>query len=467
MALLRTANLTLMQLVLLGFVLVILPLGVLVFETSSTYRELSTQASLTAREAVSFTRRSQSLATLALDMERTSRQFQVVENPDLLELLNSQQQRFQQLLEQPFVLFPPPAAQHSLEELLLTDAGQTLLSPERLEQLTRLTMDMTGQTQRIVDQRLNALQQEMHRLQKKLAWQFLLLAGLSLLLVLFFTWRLLRPIGELQQRIRSLATPGKTRRQRQITSGPAELVMLNRQLNWLEQQLNDIEQQKQQFLRHISHELKTPLASIREAGDLLHEELLGQLTPAQKEVTGLLQQNSERLQQLIEQLLDYNLLQGKKQATYTEVPLRPLLNKLLAPWQPLLAQRQQSVQLPDAGLILQGDSSLLRTCLDNLLSNALHYGAPDQPLLIRAGQDHQQQWVEVENAGGPIPKDEQQRLFEPFFQGSSRRSGPVKGSGLGLSIAADCMKAQNGTLKLISSENNRIIFRLEWPLASR
>ena len=451
--------------VLLGFMLVLLPLAVLVFQAFSAHRDLSAQAGLTAREAVSFTRRTRALAGLALDMERTSRQYQVVQDAALLELLNSQLQHFQQLLSEPFVLFNPPAAQSVLEQLLQNPE----LTPEYMEQLTRQTNQISQQSQQIVDSRLSELQQEVLRLQQQLAWQFLLLAGLSFLLVLFFTWRLMRPLGYLQRRIHAIANPSTRQKPRHLHEGPSELVQLNEQLNWLEQQLSDIEQQKQQFLRHISHELKTPLASIREASDLLDDEVLGQLTPQQKEVTQLLEQNSRRLQQLIEQLLDYNLLQGKKQISVSAIQLDSLLQQLLEPWNPLLTQRQQRVELQPQHLTLQADPSLLRSALDNLLTNAIHYGDPEHPILLRGGSQPPHYWLEVQNHGTPIPADEQKRLFEPFFQGSSRRRGSVKGSGLGLSIAADCMKAQNGTLQLVpsplkSGTNHRIIFRLEWTV---
>ncbi len=463
MKLLRPANLSLMQLVLLGFVGVVLPLVFLVFQAASAYRELSNQAGLSAREAVAFTRRSQSLQTLALDMERTSRQYLIVEDASLLELLESQFNDFKAQVKQPYLLFPATPAQASLEALLADQQPQSLADIEYIANLADLTDSLTSQTQNSVDQRLQAMQQQLLSLQKQLVWQFLMLLSLSLLLVVFFTWRLLRPIDYLQKRISSLANPNNNNKTKQLQEGPAELIQLDIRLNWLEEQLNEIEQQKAQFLRHISHELKTPLASIREAGDLLHEEILGALTPSQKEVTGLLEQNSKRLQHLIEQLLDYNLLQGKKQLEVAPLKLDQLLQRLLEPWQPLLERRQQQICLPDAALVLEGDVSLIRSTLDNLLTNALHYGDVTKPIKIRAGLDTSSQWIEVENAGSPIPAHEQARLFQPFYQGSSRRKGSVKGSGLGLSIAADCMKAHGGKLALIASKENLIIFRLEWP----
>lgn len=468
MKLLRPANLSLMQLVLLGFVGVVLPLILLVFQAANAYRELSTQAGLNASEAVAFTRRSQALQTLALDMERTSRQYSIVEEAYLLNLLASQFNEFKTLVQQPYLLFPVTQAQESLEALLKDalpeqQTLQNLADIEYIANLADLTESLTSQTQGSVDERLQTMQQQLLSLQKQLVWQFLMLLSLSLLLVIFFTWRLLRPIDYLQKRINSLADPNNNNKTKQLQEGPAELIQLDVRLNWLEEQLDEIEQQKAQFLRHISHELKTPLASIREAGDLLHEEVLGSLTPSQKEVTGLLEQNSRRLQELIEQLLDYNLLQGKKQLELAAINLDNLLERLLEPWQPLLEQRQQQVNLPQSGLALSGDISLLRSTLDNLLTNALHYGDASKNIEIRAGIEQTLQWMEVENSGTPIPETEQKRLFEPFYQGSGKRRGAVKGSGLGLSIAADCMKAHGGQLTLLISTPHATTFRLEWP----
>lgn len=465
MKLLRPANLSLMQLVLLGFAGVVLPLVLLVVQATSAYRELSTQAGLNAREAVAFTRRSQSLQTLALDMERLSRQYLVVEDPTLLELLTSQLSSFEQLVKQSYLLFPVTSAQESLEALL-GEQPEEFSNFEYFSRLVDLTEALTSQTQQSVDKRLQAMQQQLEALQEQLIWQFLLLVSLSLLLVIFFTWRLLRPIDYLQKRIGSLANSHNNNKTKPLQEGPTELIQLDLRLNWLEEQLDEIEQQKAQFLRHISHELKTPLASIREAGDLLHEEVLGELTPSQKEVTGLLEQNSRRLQQLIEQLLDYNLLQGKKQLDFAPIKLDRLIQQLLEPWQPLLEKRTQQVTQPEAGLKLEGDISLIRSALDNLLTNALHYGDAAYPIKIRAGITATSQWIEVENAGDAIPPQEQAKLFEPFYQGSSRRKGAVKGSGLGLSIAADCMKAHGGQLVLKASQKNCIIFRLNWPTGS-
>ncbi|WP_404414530.1 sensor histidine kinase [Marinospirillum sp.] len=459
----RLPNLSLLQLVLVGFVLVMLPLGLLVYQASNTYRELSAQAGLSAQEAVAFTRRAQTLSSLALEMERTTRQHKVMQTPALLDLIKNQQESFVRLLEQEFILFPPLAAKKELKALLMWMNTLPADKIDPLEQLSALTSQMEIETREAVDQHLGEFEQEVKQLQQQLAWQLLLLAALSLVLILFFTWRLLRPIGYLERRIASLASLHSPSEFKQLKRGPSELIKLDQRLNWLEKQLHEIESQKQQFLRHISHELKTPLASIREAADLLSEQLLGELNPEQQEVAQLLEQNSRALQKLIEQLLSYNQLQQNKAQTSTAIQLDPLLDEILATYRLQFQQQQQQIERHNTQIQLHTDPQLLGKVLDNLVSNALHYGDPHQPLILRAGKSEESQWIEVENSGPEIPENEQQHLFEPFYQGSLRRKGSIKGSGIGLSIAADCMKTLKGELRLMYSRHRRTCFRLQWP----
>ena len=462
---LRLPHLSLIQLTLLGFILVILPLGLLVYQASNTFRELSTQASLSAREAVAFTRRAQTLTSLALDMERTARQHQVMQTPALLELLTNQQENFVRLLQQEFILFPPLDAKQELKALLLWLEGHPIEDPATFNQLARLTSQLESQTRETVDQHLGTFEQQVSDLQQQLAWQLATLGSLSLLLVSFFTWRLIKPLGYLEKRIASLVKLQAPSHFKRLKSGPSEFIKLDARLNWLEQQLHALEEQKQQFLRHISHELKTPLASIREATDLLQEQVLGELNSQQQQVAALLDQNTQALQKLIEQLLNYNRLQLQQTPHFKVVHLDSLLDLTLAPYELLLKQQQLHIQRQGTAIWVQTDSHYLQPVLDNLISNALHYGDNQRPLQLRAGQEEQSYWIEVENSGPGIPEDEQEHLFEVFYQGKSQRKGSIKGSGIGLSLAKDSMHTLGGELTLKYSKPGATCFRLRWPKA--
>ena len=461
----RLPNLSLIQLTLLGFLLAILPLGLLVYQASNAFRELSTQASLSTHEAVAFTRRAQTLASLALDMERTARQYQIMQSPALLELLHNQQKNFARLLQQEFILFPALEAKQELKALLLWMEGQPIEEAATFTQLASLTGQLQSQTRETVDQHLGRFEQQVSELQQQLAWQLAILGSLSLLLVSFFTWRLLKPLGYLEKRIASLVKLQAPSTFKRLRRGPAELIKLDVRLNWLEQQLHALEEQKQQFLRHMSHELKTPLASIREATDLLQEEVLGELNPQQQQVTELLDENTRALQKLIEQLLNYNRLQLQQTPNLQPTWLNSLLDQVLAPYQLLFKQQRLQIQQQGTEIRIQTDGSYLQQVLDNLISNALHYGDNQRPLHIRAGQKNDGFWIEVENSGPGIPEEEQEHLFEVFYQGKSRRKGSIKGSGIGLSLAKDAMQALGGELTLKYSRQGATCFLLRWPAA--
>jgi len=110
---------------------------------------------------------------------------------------------------------------------------------------------------------------------------------------------------------------------------------------------------------------------------------------------------------------------------------------------------------------------LLMSVLDNLYSNAVHYGTESGNIYIRSYTNGSRVFIDVANTGIPIPDDEKTMIFEPFFQGSHQRKGAVKGSGLGLSIARDCIRRMQGELKIATDERSDVCFRIELPLSRK
>ena len=146
------------------------------------------------------------------------------------------------------------------------------------------------------------------------------------------------------------------------------------QLEWLRGRLLDLAQEKNRFLRHMSHELKTPLANIREGTELLMDGAVGELQSAQREVTAILRENGMKLQRLIENLLSFSAWQAKSVGLeISEFKLRPLIKSVLENQQlTLVAQRVRlDVQVED--LVPLADRGKIRLILDNLLSNAIKF----------------------------------------------------------------------------------------------
>lgn len=460
---------SLLQLVLLAFLVVMLPLGVLMYQAGQALSELSRLADVSARQAVEESRRSRTLSNLAVEMERSARQYAVLEQESLLELYAERHAEFNALLAEQRRFLPNDPDVLALEEQLLLLSQLPEMEPEALDVWLALfvpfaehTEAMRQATNRQIDATIEMISARAEAVQSRLWLQTTALVSASLLLMLLFSWLIIRPVRQLERRILSIGS-GEETNDRDTIQGPAELVQLGDRLDWLSTRLSDLEAQKQQFLRHMSHELKTPLASVREGSALLADGVAGELTPRQREILTLIDASGRDLQRLIEQLLDYNLLQHNQRAILEHVDLATLVKTTLAKHRLALEHKGMRITAFDGPLDWVVDRTAVGRILDNLVSNAIAYGEDGGNLLIRAhaGRDHL--FLDVANSGEPISENDRQRLFEPFYQGRSKRKGPLKGSGIGLSVASDCARIHNGGLALVEDQQFDVCFRLTLP----
>lgn len=460
---------SLLQLVLLAFLVVMLPLGILMFQAGQALSELTRLADDSARQAVEETRRARALSSLAVEMERSARQYAVLEEPGLREIYTQRADEFEAMLARQQLLLPDNADARALASRI--DSLKTLLDAPVEDIHTRLdefvpfaqrTEAVRQATNRHIDARIERIREQAGGVQTRLWVQTTALVSASLLLMLLFTWLIIRPIRQLERRILSLGSADQPAPSKGL-QGPAELVQLDERLDWLSARLGELEAQKRQFLRHMSHELKTPLASVREGTALLSDEVAGELTTRQHEILELIEASGEELQRLIEQLLDYNLLQHHAEISVDRFDVTALIRELLAKHQLALDAKGMQVNWRDRPLDWQADRTATGRILDNLLSNAIAYGEDGGLLELRAQQRGDLLLLEVANSGDEIGAEDRKQVFDPFYQGRARRKGPLKGSGIGLSVAADCAKAQQGHLELVDDARLAVCFRLTLP----
>ncbi|GAB2779687.1 HAMP domain-containing sensor histidine kinase [Halomonas shantousis] len=460
---------SLLQLVLLAFIAVMLPIVVLMFQAGQALSELSQLADVSARQAVEQNRRARTLSSLALEMERSARQYAVLEQEGLLEIYAEKAQRYEELLARHASLLPDdPDVQALLEQVQRLQELPALPLEEIRAQLDEFddfasrTDDVLRATNELVDERIERIRERAQGVRDRLWLQTTALVSVSLALMLLFTWLIIRPIRQLERRILSLGSGQEAQAPKRI-QGPAELVDLGKRLSWLSARLAELEAQKQQFLRHMSHELKTPLASVIEGTALLADGVVGEMTPRQREIVGLIDDSAVELQSLIEQLLDYNLLQHNRGLKLSRFDLYGVFQEVLSKHQLALEKKGMEVEWPRAPLQWQADRSRTLRILDNLVSNAIAYGEDGGRLEIRTQRSPETLVIEVANSGEPIAESDRERLFEAFYQGKIQRKGPLKGSGIGLSVAADCAKVQNGELALVEDDKLPVCFRLTLP----
>ncbi len=465
---------SILQLILLGFLTVVAPLSAAVVLTVQTLVEQAVDNARLNERTVTLTRSTQQLQSDLLDLERRTRQYATLGDASLLRLVLEGLDDLQATLA-------------TIGERL--DAGGAVVAARLGDQLRDLQHELTlvpgdaarletalalfdpisreaqaaGRSSRLqVDAELAAQLLAADATRTRMILIACALALLTVPLALLFTYLINQPIRQLEQVIRQLGSAragGAIRIQ-----GPREMQLLGRQLSWLRDQLAELDAQKQQFLRHISHELKTPLASLCEGADLLAEGVVGPaLNPAQREIVSIVQQNSKELQRLIENLLDYNQLLHRADVRPCEVALAPLVGEIVDSHRLGLKRHGLAPVLRDEQAHWVLDAGKLRAALDNLVSNAANYASQDSEVLIHWRGHRDMLEIDVANHGSLIPADETERIFEPFFQGSTGRRGAIKGSGIGLSVARECIESQGGSLRLMQRKPYSTCFRITLP----
>ena len=188
------------------------------------------------------------------------------------------------------------------------------------DQANRIAAEVKSQ----IDSELGSLRDQTDHAQLELFWESSMLIPLALAATLSFALGIGRPLRQVDRAITEL---GGGNFGREITvTGPVDLRRLGEQLEWLRGRLLELAQERNRFLRHMSHELKTPLANIREGTELLMDGAVGALGAGQREVTAILQDNSIKLQRMIENLLSFSAWQSNSSGVeYSEFRIRPVV----------------------------------------------------------------------------------------------------------------------------------------------
>lgn len=461
---------SLRQLVLLAFLLVLLPLLFLAYQAYQSLDSLSAQAVAMNDTTLADSQRSEAMTNIGLSMERSYRQYCVVVESSLDKLYQSQRQQYITMLKEHLLTVPGGTKLTELKNLLgqmnqlNCDNGQpTKSSEELLQDFAKANVDMGQFTRTLIFARGEQLQKSIANRGEFLGRQSLILFIVSLALVVLFTHMIIGPVARVKEMINQLGA-GEPLKDLQIFSGPREIRALAQRIIWLSERLSWLESQRHEFLRHLSHELKTPLASMREGTELLADEVVGTLSEGQKEVVTILNDSSRHLQQLIEQLLDYNRKLADISAEKKWVDLELAIKTVITANSLLVRAKSMSIESRLDVTQCWAESVLLMRVIDNIYSNAVHYGAEFGTIWVKSYRQGASIHIDIANSGEPIPEQEQSMLFEPFFQGARQRKGVVKGSGLGLSIARDCIQKMQGELTLVSVDYADVCFRISLPV---
>lgn len=438
-----------------GFTIVALALALALSITIARLEQLGDQSERLFQSGVNTTRLIEQLADRVTEVERTARQFTVVGSPNLQQIYRDRREALLNTMRalesrddvQPLI----PALQelHGLMDSI--EASMNLPPAQRDNPESFAAMnEIAGRARQIADR---LFEQELARLQTNVAQLRTALIALSgavvaaaLLTVLAFSRLVSRPMRQITASIDQL---GRAELEQPIrVSGPRDLRSIGISLDWLRQRIRDLEAQKSTFVRHMSHELKSPLANIRAGIELLGEEVGPD--PEKQEITGIVERNAARLQRQIDDLLRYA---GWQDARPPQQPIALKLAELIeksAQDQEFEARsRNIDVRLHLTPVTLTGEESQIRAIVDNLIGNAIKYSPEGGVIDVRLTRLGDAAVIEVEDEGPGIPVELREQVFEPFFRGPNARAS---GTGIGLSLAMTAARAHGGSIRVLDKE---------------
>lgn len=226
---------------------------------------------------------------------------------------------------------------------------------------------------------------------------------------------------------------------------------------------------KDEFVSVVSHELRTPLTSIKGALLMVLSGKVGVLPEKAQEMLTIAANNSERLELLINDLLDINKLQLSA-STFKPIPLNELVSQAIHSNQGYADKyRVSCVWQPTAkdSVMVMGDELRLIQALLNLLSNAIKYSPQDKPVIISTENDDKNIRVSISDRGLGIPLDYQEKVFEKFSQADSSDTRQKGGTGLGLAITKEIIEKHSGHISFVTSPEQGTTFCIELPIKSQ
>ncbi|MFQ3189734.1 MAG: two-component system sensor histidine kinase GlrK [Paraglaciecola sp.] len=458
---------SLRQLTLISFAVVLVPLTLLVGYSQIKLSEIGQIATNEAEYSVNTVRRVSKMEGVSVDIERLVRQYHIVKKDALKPLIGKSTQRF--------IEYQMPVCEQLLEKIncsSLTEridwinqysgTDDQLLLDAQLAEFKQNLNDLAAQVDSNLDKRIQDQQIYVSSVQQTQFWLTACLLGASFLLIALGSKAILKPVSRLERIITAMSRQEDTL-PAIATSGPKELIVLEQKLHRLAGRLIQLENLRHALLRHASHELKTPLASIKEGCSLLTEQVVGPLNADQEEVLSLLNISTDRLNLLIVQLLDYNLLLQQAKPVFSKINTERFFEAFVSENSLAIKQHDNQIDMKLELSTIFADHTLFRRILDNLVSNAIAHGSKGSPIIVSLYLQDNMQVLDFANRGQKIDIEQRHVLFQPFSRGEGVRNDRVTGSGLGLSIVADCARMMFGKAEMVDVDYADVCIRVQIP----
>lgn len=461
-------------LVLVGFLIALIPLAIFVWQSTIIQKRVNLSWQKLTDNSIESVRIAVKLESLLIEIERSTKQSLILQTESSVLLANEDITLYQNQLEKFTLLSPAVLKQLNAEQQVNIEHLQStysvldkaalnhLLKALRVKQ-SLIMSSLWGYIDFAKAQQITTGQEK----QQQVMLGLLAVSFLTFLLLVVLSSQVVTPVNILKNKISKLGKEKQSSASSNIEfKGPKELLEINLQLDRLALRLVKLEMLRQSFLRHASHEFKTPLASIMESCAILKDEISGPLTPTQKEVVSILEDRSLNLKHLTEQLLEYNYLLQNSNPSISSHNVQQLIDESRQRYEQFFIKRNQSVIIECQLNIIQTDSKLFTRIIDNLLSNAQAYGFENGRVFVKLYSDIESNTtiLLVANTGPKVPRDQQSNILEPFCRSDTPRHGSLPGTGLGLSIVRDCVHLLNGSVEFVDIPDFDFAIKVILPL---
>ena len=289
----------------------------------------------------------------------------------------------------------------------------------------------------------------------------IVIALAALVMAALYGTTVLGKLKQLSNAIRIVS--GGNYKYRMEVQGKDELAELGREFNALTAYLEDTERQRRRFVSDASHELKTPLASIRLLSDsIVQTENMDVET--MREFVSDIGNEAERLQHMTEDLLSLSRMDDDIKIVPEPVDVKKSVLDAMALLRPVAAEKQVALHSDlDDGCIVLATKDNMHHIVFNLLENAVKYNFPEGSVTASLHVADGSVQLTVADTGVGIPEDERYNIFGRFYRIDKARSREAGGSGLGLSIVHDAVKAHGGTIQVGANEPHGSVFIVTFP----
>lgn len=296
------------------------------------------------------------------------------------------------------------------------------------------------------------------------AWIFTLVYGILVtVLAILLSSLLVRPIQRIIAGLREISS-GHSNEDLKVRTY-AETTQISEEFNKIVTQMRVLDESRQEFVSNVSHELKTPLTSMKVLADslLTQEEVPNELY---KEFMGDIAEEIERENKIITDLLSLVKMDKKAASLNIEpVDINDLLELILKRLRPIAAKKNIEVVLESfRPVTAEVDEGRLTLAFTNLVENAIKYNKENGWVHVSLDADHKFFYVKVMDSGQGIPEESLDYIFERFYRVDKSHSSEIDGTGLGLAIAKSAVLVHKGAIKVSSELGTGTTFSVRIPL---